>query len=89
MLAGRKPEQVLPSILFHNFVVTAHGIYFIAATELAPSLQFLNLSSGRTSVIATVHSSYSGLTVSPDARTIQYTQTAPATSQIYTIENFR
>ena len=89
MLAGRKPEQVLPSILFHNFVVTAHGIYFIAATEPAPSLQFLNLSSGRTSVIATVHSSYSGLTVSPDARTIQYTQTAPATSQIYTIENFR
>jgi eukaryotic-like serine/threonine-protein kinase len=89
MRDGGKPEQVLPSILFHNFMVTAHGIYFIANAEQGPSIQFLDPSSGRTHVLAPVHSGYTGLAASRDARTVLYTQTAPATSQIYTIENFR
>jgi eukaryotic-like serine/threonine-protein kinase len=88
-VSGEKPEQVLPSVLFHNFAVAARGIYFIARSDQGPAIQFLNFASGQTRVVAPVRSGYTGLAVSPDARTILYTETSPATSQIYVIDNFQ
>jgi Tol biopolymer transport system component/predicted Ser/Thr protein kinase len=86
-LPAGKPELLLPSVLFHNFAVAARGIYFIARSGDGPAIQFLDISSRQSRVIAPVHSGYAGLTVSPDAKTILYTETATATSQIYVIDN--
>ena len=88
-VSGGKPEQVLPSVLFHNFAVATRGIYFIAGSGEGSAIQYFAFASGQTHTVSPVRSGYTGLAISPDAKTILYTETAPATSQIYIIDNFR
>jgi Tol biopolymer transport system component/serine/threonine protein kinase len=87
-LSGGAAERVLPSVLFHNFAVTSHGVYFIARAEQGMAIQFLNSASREPRVVAPVRSGYIGLAVSPDARTLLYSAMSPASSQVYVVDNF-
>jgi Tol biopolymer transport system component len=87
--SGGKPEQVLSSVIFHNFAVVSRGIYFIADSERGQAIQFYDPALRRSRPVAPIRSGYMGLSASPDARTLLYTQTAPASSQVYLVDNFR
>jgi len=88
-VSGGKPETVLPSVLFHNFAVTARGIYFIDQSDQGPALKFYSHASHETRVVAPVRSGYTGLAVSPDGHTILYSAISPASSQIYLVGSSR
>jgi Tol biopolymer transport system component/predicted Ser/Thr protein kinase len=88
-VSGGEPEAVLPAVLYRNFAEVDRGVYFIATSEEGVAIQFLDFVSRKTHVVAPVRNGYLGLAVSPDERTLLYTQISPATSQIYLIDNFR
>ena len=97
-VGGGEETQVLESVLaFLNFSVTPQGIYFIqppATDEPGRSflIRFFDFATGRAT---TIHSlppgirAYFGLTVSPDSRSILYTQVDQSQSDLMLVENFR
>ncbi len=97
-VGGGEETQVLESVLaFLNFSVTPQGIYFIqppATDEPGRSflIRFFDFATGRAT---TIHSlppgvrAYFGLTVSPDGRSILYTQVDQSQSDLMLVENFR
>jgi len=89
---GGPEVEVLPSVWARNFFVVARGIYFI--TPPTPDrryfLRFLDLASGKVKTIAPAQPEpYIGLTVSPDERTLLYTVSEMASSDLVLVENFR
>ena len=96
-VGGGEETQVLESVLaFLNFSVTPQGIYFIPAPDTdepggSSLIRFFDFATGRAT---TIHSlppgvrAYFGLTVSPDSRSILYTQDQ-SQSDLMLVENFR
>jgi eukaryotic-like serine/threonine-protein kinase len=86
---GGEETQVLESI--HNsygFAVADKGIYFIPRDEAA--VRFFDFNTRVTRTVATLDQSRFGdLAVSPDGRTILYSQIASQGSDLMLVENFR
>ena len=94
---GGEEIQVLESVRSPNFSVTPQGIYFIQAPERDEPggsflIRFFDFATGRAT---TIHSlppgvrADQGLTVSPDGRSILYTQLDQFQSDLMLVENFR
>jgi hypothetical protein len=72
--------------------VVEQGIYFISGSDSAAgsSIQFFNFATGKIRPIATTERPVSlGLTVSPDGRSILYSQVDQGGSDLMLVENFR
>ncbi len=89
---GGKESQVIESLFMEQYEVVEDGIYFIP--ELTPgagsSIQFLRFATGAVEQVLTFegHPGY-GLSVSPDGRSILYSQGDPLEADIMLVENFR
>jgi Tol biopolymer transport system component len=91
-VTGGPDEQVLGSVSGSEFAVTAHGIYFIAPPQPdgALPIQFLPFETGKVKTIATIPKPlWNGMAVSPDEKTLLYTQTDQSRSELLLVENIR
>jgi Tol biopolymer transport system component len=91
-LSGGEESQVLPSVSWRAFSLVNEGIYFIPApgADRKSSIQFLSFVTGEMKTVAPLSiSSDEGLSVSPDGRSILFTQIDEAGSDLMLVENFR
>ncbi len=96
-VGGGEETQVLESVLAFNFSVTPQGIYFIQAPdtdELGRSflIRFFDFATGHATTIHSLPPGVGadmGLTVSPDGRSVLYTQLDQSQSDLMLVENFR
>jgi len=91
---GGEGIEVLPALggAEQWFAVVERGIYFIPPRnpDRTYSIQFLEFASGKITSIATIDKPLSsGLTVSPDGRSLLYTQVDQQGSDLMLVENFR
>ena len=85
-------KEVLPSVYAQNFAVVASGIYFIPNPDAAGrfTIHYMNFATGKISLIAQTQKEVMyGFSVSPDERTILYTQVDQEGSDLMLVENFR
>ncbi len=92
-VGGGEETQVLEGPLSYptNFVVVEEGIYFVSARAwLAPGvLYFFSFATRALKPVATVSIWSYGLAISPDRRSILYSQLDQAGSDLMLVENFR
>jgi Tol biopolymer transport system component len=89
---GGTESQVLPSLYgVDNFAITKEGIYFVRrAQDSEAVISFRNFSSRIIEDLATVKLPVGrGLTVSPDGKSILYTQFDRADSDLFLVDNFK
>jgi hypothetical protein len=89
---GGEESQVLESLSYwSNFAVVPQGIFFIPSDSTGGrSVQFLSFATGNVVRVATIQKPvYVGLAVSPDGRSILYSQIDQAGSDLMLVENFR
>jgi Tol biopolymer transport system component/DNA-binding winged helix-turn-helix (wHTH) protein len=89
---GGEEVAVLPSITFYNFAMVREGIYFIprADPEGRYALHFLDFKTAKTWPIVTLSGvATPGLSVSPDGRSVLYSQIDERRSDLMLVENFR
>jgi hypothetical protein len=81
---------VLGSTGDRQFAVDARGIYSIRHDDRGGHLQFFDLATRMTKDLATLGDpTQIGLTVSPDARYVLYTQIDQIGSDLMLVDNFR
>ena len=69
----RRARKVLDGVLSRNFSVLDRGIYYIDQPSDEARLQFLSFATGKSTIVArNLGKVGSGLTASPDGRTILY-----------------
>ncbi|HEY1759570.1 MAG TPA: protein kinase [Bryobacteraceae bacterium] len=88
---GGPETQVIPDVHRYDYAVTGKGIYF--ATEgtrgRSAAIQFLNLATGITTQIVKVDKPLElGLTVSPDGRSLLFSQVDSYGRDLMLVENF-
>ena len=96
-VGGGEETRVLESVYRRNFSVTPQGIYFIQAPDTDEPgrsflIRFFDFATGRATRINSLPPGvgvYLGLTVSPDGRSILYTQVDQSQSDLMLVENFR
>jgi Tol biopolymer transport system component len=91
-LKGGTESQVLPSLYgVDNFAVTKRGIYFIRrGPDSGAVISFMSFSNRLTVDLASVKSPLGmGLAVSPDEKTLLYTQFDRADSDLLLVDNFK
>jgi len=91
--AGGQEAQVGPSLYFHtNFAVGANGVYFTPHPKAdgSTSIERLRYSDGQVETIAKLPKPlWFGLSVSPDERSILYSQVDLETGNLRIVERFR
>ncbi|HET9531391.1 MAG TPA: DUF5050 domain-containing protein, partial [Blastocatellia bacterium] len=89
---GGEEVEVLTGISdWSNYLPTDKGIYFTPLTESAAgtSIQFLNFADGKIKPIAAIAKPvFLGLTISPDGRSLLYTQRDQEGFDLMLVENF-
>jgi len=91
-VSGGEEIQVLPFVVNRAFSLISDGIYFIPASgaDGKSSIQFLSFATGKVKTVAPISgSSGEGLSVSPDGRSILFSQFDEAGSDLMLVENFR
>jgi hypothetical protein len=91
-LAGGTESKVLPSLYgVDNFAVAKRGVYIVrAAPESQGIISFRDFSSGAIEGLAVLKVPVGrGMAVSPDERSILYTQLDRADSDLFLVDNFR
>jgi hypothetical protein len=87
------PErQVLEILGRDDFALASGGVYYIAVEgpKLSQVLKFHDFATGKSSTISPItKGTASGLAVSPDGRSVLYTQADRETSDPVLVENFR
>ena len=88
---GGEENQVLSSVAMRAFFPVEDGIYFIPDPGIdgKSSLQFLSFATGKVKMVAPILRPREGLSVSPDSRSILYTQLDEVGSDLMLVENFR
>ncbi|HSE96846.1 MAG TPA: protein kinase, partial [Blastocatellia bacterium] len=90
---GGEEVEVLTGISdWSNYLPTDKGIYFTPLTESSDgtSIQFLNFADGKIRTIATLAKRvFLGLTISPDGRSLLYTQWDQEGFDLMLVESFR
>jgi Tol biopolymer transport system component len=72
-----------------NWAVVNGGMYFVNhRSSPKPALEFLDFATGTRSVVSTLDTTYEGLAVSPDGRSVLYAQSDQDTEQIVVVKNF-
>ena len=90
--SGGEESQVLPSVHLRAFALVNDGIYFIPepSTDGKYSIQFLSFATAKVKVVAPLSGKPAeGLSVSPDGRSILFSQFDEAGSDLMLVENFR
>jgi Tol biopolymer transport system component len=91
-LAGGEPEDVLPATADPSqWALAPNGIYYAGEAERGRySVRFYDFASRATRLVAELPKPVGpGISISPDARTLLYTQIDQEDSDILLIENFR
>jgi len=90
-LGGGSERKLIDSVDQRNFAVAEQGIYYARANPGSGwSLRFLNLATGADTRIAEfTKPAMLGLSLSPDRRTLLYTQLDDEGSDLMLVENFR
>src|SRR5689334_1121348 len=92
-VGGGEQTKLVNAVLAGNFAVARTGIYFIPPVEMSgrSSIQFYELSTGRTKLVASIEnpSTTSSLSVSPDARSLIYTRVDEDESDLMLVDNFQ
>ena len=88
---GGQETKVLDSASVRNWALVETGLWFINWTNPGDAaLQFLEFATGKVTRVAPISKPPApGLAVSPDGRTILYTQTDQEGSELMLVENFR
>jgi Tol biopolymer transport system component len=90
---GEEEVEVLAGISdWSNYLPTNRGIYFTPFTEPgeAASIRFFNFADGKIKTVATLPKPvFLGLTISPDGRSLLYTQLDHRGFDLMLVENFR
>ena len=89
---GGEERQVLDSVRARAFTVTERGVYFISRLDAdgRAILRFFDSSTGRNTLIANIGKATGlGLSLSPDGRTILYTQVDREGSDLMLVPDFR
>ena len=90
-LDGGPEQKVIDSVWLRGFTVVERGIYYTRADPGSRwSIRFLNLSTGADTRIADLPKPpMVGLSLSPDRRTLLYTQVDDEGSDLMLVENFQ
>jgi hypothetical protein len=91
-VSGGEESQVLPSVVGTAFSLVNDGIYFMSkpGADRKPSIQFLSFATAKVKTVAPIsRSPAEGLSVSPDGRSILFSQFDEAGSDLMLVENFR
>ena len=91
-LSGGEESQVLPSVPWRAFSLVNEGIYFIPepGADRKSSIQFLSFATAKVKTVAPMSGSpLEGLSVSPDGRSLLFSQLDEASSDLMLVENFR
>jgi hypothetical protein len=91
-VGGGEESQVLPSVVWRAFSVVNDGIYFIPGpgADGKSSIQFLSFATGKVKTVSPVPGSPSeGLSVSPDGRSLLFSQSDESDSDLMLVENFQ
>ena len=90
-VSGGEESQVLPSVVSDAFSLVKEGIYFIPGPPFTKSsIQFLSFVTGKVKTVAPMSApAFSGLSVSPDGRTLLFSQLDNVVSDLMLVENFR
>jgi Tol biopolymer transport system component len=91
-VSGGEGSKVLPSVIFRCYSLVNEGIYFIPAPGpgAKPSIHFLSFATGKVKTVAMMSANpFEGLSVSPDGRSILFTQFDQTDSDLMLVENFR
>jgi Tol biopolymer transport system component len=86
---GGEETRVLGATGDRQFAVDARGIYSIRHDARGGHLQFYDFATKTTRDLAAIGTAQIGLTVSPDARYVLYTQVDQTGSDLMLAENFR
>lgn len=89
--SGGEAVKVLDGIIWFNFcLVEKKGAYYIDRLGGETRLQYLNLVTGKSTIVARNLGEVSaGLTTSPDGRTILFNRVDSSTDDLMLVENFR
>jgi Tol biopolymer transport system component len=91
-VSGGEESQVLPSVFNRAFSLVNDGIYFIPApgADRKSSIQFLSFATAKVKTVAPMSAlPFEGLSVSPDGRSLLFSQFDDAKSDLMLVENFR
>jgi Tol biopolymer transport system component len=90
-LAGGPERPVIDCVGGWGFTVGPAGVYHLGckADQRAVPLYLLDLATGRDRLLGKLERPETGITVSPDGKTILYTKTVGEGSDLMMIENFR
>ena len=91
-VSGGEESQVLPSVYERAFCLVNEGIYFIPApgTDGKSSIQFLSFATGKVKTVAPMSGPpIQGLSVSPDGRSLLFSQIDEEGSDLMLVENFK
>jgi hypothetical protein len=88
---GGEETPLLPSVTFFNFAVVGQGIYFIprADSEGRYYVQFFNFATRKVQSIIQLRRAGTGLSLSPDGRSLLYTQGGQPKSDLMMVQNFQ
>ena len=89
-VAGGQESKVLDPVGDRKFAVLDQGIYFISHEAETSTLHFFRFATGETREIARIRTRTTmGLSVSPDGRSLIYSQVDQVGSDLMLVENFR
>src|ERR1700730_15925956 len=91
-VSGGEESQVLPSVFRSAFSLVNDGIYFSPepSADRKYSIQFLSFATGKVKTVVPIPGQVSYIfNVSPDGRSLLYTQLDEAGSDLMLVENFR
>ena len=88
-VSGGEEERVIAVLGSWNFSIFSDGIYFIEAVSREPSIRFLSFTTGKVRVVCPIRANGTGLSVSPDRRSLLYAQGDAYGSDLMLVENFR
>jgi Tol biopolymer transport system component len=89
-VGGGEEKQVVPDVYRVNYDVTDKGIYFTPhiGKDYSSTVEFLSFATGTTRQLVKTKPLDLGLGVSPDGRTLLYSQVDQTGSNIMLVENF-
>jgi WD40-like Beta Propeller Repeat len=90
-VTGGKEKLVLDSVCGRGFAVAEDGIYYLACSDGASSINFRRFATNQTEEIArlTEETAGMGLTVSPDRQTFLFTVVARKGNNVMVVDKFR
>src|SRR5689334_25159275 len=92
LFRSNEDELVLPSVTFSNFAVVGDGVYFIPAVDSDGrwTVHYLSFRTWRSSPILRLTGQVrEGLAVSPDGRSLLFTQLDDEKSDLMLVDVFR